>query len=88
MTSKAKPVPAMRVRDNLGELLSRAAYANERFIVQRRGKPIAVLLGLGDYEELVQKAETLDDIRAMEEVMERGDTEPFEDFLARNPHLA
>lgn len=78
----------MRVRDNLGELLPRVAYANERFIVQRRGKPLAVLLGLGDCEELLEKAETLDDIRAMEEVMERGDTEPFEDFLTRNPHLA
>ena len=78
----------MRVRDNLGELVSRAACANERFIVQRRGKSMAVLLGLGDYEELLEKAEALDDIRAIEEVMERGDTERFEDFLARNPHLA
>ena len=31
-------------KKNLSELMSRAAYNNERFLIQRRGKPMAALL--------------------------------------------
>ena len=33
---------------NLSELMSRAAYNNERFLIQRRGKPMAALVSIED----------------------------------------
>jgi len=33
---------------NLSDLMSRAAYNNERFLIQRRGKPMAALVSIED----------------------------------------
>jgi prevent-host-death family protein len=46
----AKTVSAMEVRNRLGDLLSRASYAGEQFIIERRGKPVAVLMGIEEYQ--------------------------------------
>ena len=35
-------------KKNLSELMSRAAYNNERFLIQRRGKPMAALVSIED----------------------------------------
>jgi len=40
----------MEVRNRLGDLLSRASYAGEQFIIERRGKPVAVLMGMEEYQ--------------------------------------
>jgi len=52
-------VNATEARRDLPELLSRANYAFERFIIERRGQPVAVIL---PYEEYVALADTLEDI--------------------------
>jgi prevent-host-death family protein len=46
----AKTVSAMEVRNRLGDLLSRASYTGEQFIIERRGKPVAVLMGIEEYQ--------------------------------------
>ena len=35
-------------KKNLSELMSRAAYNNERFLIQRQGKPMAALVSIED----------------------------------------
>lgn len=39
-------------KKNLSELMSRAAYNNERFLIQRRGKPMAALVSIEDLARL------------------------------------
>ena len=39
-------------KKNLSELMSRAAYNNERFLIQRRGKPTAALVSIEDLTRL------------------------------------
>ena len=39
-------------KKNLSELMSRAAYNNERFLIQRRGKPMAALVSVEDLAKL------------------------------------
>ena len=39
-------------KKNLSELMSRAAYNNERFLIQRRGKPMAALISVEDLARL------------------------------------
>ena len=39
-------------KKNLSELMSRAAYNNERFLIQRRGKPMAALVSVEDLARL------------------------------------
>ena len=39
-------------KKNLSELMSRTAYNNERFLIQRRGKPMAALVSVEDLARL------------------------------------
>ena len=39
-------------KKNLSELMSRAAYNNERFLIQRQGKPMAALVSIEDLTRL------------------------------------
>jgi len=39
-------------KKTLSEMVSRAAYNNERFLIQRRGKPMAALVSIEDLTRL------------------------------------
>lgn len=41
------------LRDALTDVVGRASFANERFVVTRNGKPIAGLIGVKDLERLL-----------------------------------
>ena len=43
-------------KENLSELMSRAAYNNERFLIQRRGKPMAALVSVEDLARLEKES--------------------------------
>jgi len=42
-------------KKRLSELMSRAAYRGERFLIQRRGRPMAALVSAEDLERLEQE---------------------------------
>ena len=42
-------------KKRLSELMSRAAYRGERFLIQRRGRPMAALVSAEDLEQLEQE---------------------------------
>ena len=48
----AKIMSVADAKKNLSELMSRAAYNNERFLIQRRGKPMAALVSVEDLARL------------------------------------
>ena len=45
-------VPLTEAKQNLGELVKRTAYGNDRFILEFRGKPRAALVSFEDLERL------------------------------------
>ena len=45
--------------------------ARKRELVYRDGKPAAVILDIAEYEELLERAEDLDDLRALRRMRER-----------------
>lgn len=45
-------VSVAEAKSRFSELLARTAYAGERFVIARRGKPLAGLVALGDLERL------------------------------------
>jgi len=63
-----KKVTAIKVRQNLGELLEEVYYRNDHFIVMRRQKAMAVIIPVDDYERLMKQREeafsVIDEIRA------------------------
>lgn len=55
-----KRIPAMTARKNFGELLEGVFYKGDEVIVERAGKPMGVLIPMGQYQKLErQRTEAL-----------------------------
>jgi len=48
-------VSVAEAKRRFSELVARAAYSRERFIIERRGKPLAALVGLEDLTRLEEQ---------------------------------
>lgn len=46
------------VKRDISELVNRVAYGNERVVLTSRGRPKAVLIGIEDYQRLVETEST------------------------------
>ena len=74
-------------RDEFPELVNRAAYANERTIVSRRGKDLAAVISIADLhmlERLAQEEQDRGDVKearaALREAAKQG-TRPLRDLM-------
>lgn len=47
-----KTTTAIKARKNLGQLLEEAFYRGDEFIIERAGKPMAVLIPVQEFERL------------------------------------
>ncbi len=54
-----KKITALQARQKLGELLNRAKLQGERFLIQRDGKPMAIMMSVSDYEDMEDLIDTL-----------------------------
>lgn len=48
----ASKVGAAEAKAHFSDLMARVAHGGERFVVERRGKPVAALVGMEDLERL------------------------------------
>lgn len=48
----AEKIRATEAKAHLSALMARVGYGGERFIIERRGKPLAALVGVEDLERL------------------------------------
>lgn len=75
---------ASKARNDFAEVLNRVAYRGERIVLHRRGKNVAVLIPVEEYEfleRLVEEAEDREDREAIREARKeiaRGETIPWE----------
>ena len=79
--ARAQTVDATKARATLGEILARARYGGQRFVIQQRGDPAAVVMGYEDYQGLLALLEDLEDIWDMLE-SEGKPTGPLREYLA------
>jgi len=56
-TKTTKSVPAFEAKTHFGQLLDEVDRRGIRFLVQRRGKPVAVIMGIEEFEDLLEIAE-------------------------------
>ena len=66
-------------RDRLSHVVNEVAYGTARYVVERRGRPLAVLISTAEYESLAQllsQAKVLDQVRGIP-VLIRFDGERF-----------
>ena len=64
------------VRKNLSDTLNIVQYNHERVILQRRGKPVAVIVPIEDYETL-EELEDRYDIKESEKILANSTKEDF-----------
>ncbi len=57
MSKRAMPttIPAYVARTQLGSLLRQAAQQKGRFVITKSGKPTAVLLGVKDFDDMLEE---------------------------------
>jgi prevent-host-death family protein len=53
---KEKSMPFVEARANLSELIDRVAEHGETYVIAKRQKPIAVIIGMERYQQLVGAA--------------------------------
>lgn len=53
-------VGSSKAREHLSDLLNRAAYRGERFIVDRHGKPLAAIVPVSDLDHLEELEDAAD----------------------------
>lgn len=58
------------------------AHASQPELIIRGGKPVAVILDIEEYREMLERLEDLEDLRALEEMRrEPLDLQPLDEFL-------
>lgn len=63
-------VPAFKARQNFGQLLEEAHYRGYRFVVERSGKPMAVVIGIDEWRNIVETLAELNDPEYLTSVKE------------------
>jgi PHD/YefM family antitoxin component YafN of YafNO toxin-antitoxin module len=58
-------VSALTARTQLGQIMKRISQNNERFVIDRRGQPIGIIMSIKDYINTV--APTPKELRVMQE---------------------
>ena len=54
-----KEIPAKEARVKFGEIIDRARYGHTQYLVKKGAKPMAVILGVEDYEDILDTIDTL-----------------------------
>ena len=54
-----KPISALKFRRKIGEIMSRAVYGHEKFVVEKAHKPWVVIMSIEDYEDMQDMIDTL-----------------------------
>ena len=65
-------VSALTARTQLGQILRRASEKDERFVVDRRGKPSVIIMSMRDYIRTI--APTPPSLRAIQKIARRQGT--------------
>lgn len=47
-----QPISIAQARNNFSDLLGEAYYGGRRFLIEKLGKPFAVVIGIEDYKQL------------------------------------
>lgn len=69
-----KLINALKARTQLGKLLDKVSTRGDRYLINRRGKPTAVVMGVKDFlENIVETPEIM--VELQQEATEKGKDE-------------
>ncbi|MCF0216999.1 MAG: type II toxin-antitoxin system Phd/YefM family antitoxin [Fibrobacteraceae bacterium] len=65
--------PVSEFRANINSMLQKTRETHRPILLTERGKSAAVVLSVGDYQDLVYEKELLEDVRMAESQVQKGD---------------
>lgn len=75
-----KRISTLEVRFHLGELLNRVSLRDDQYVIERRGKPLAAVVPIWQFENMQQRRERF--FRKIDEVRSRNRNVPLEKIEA------
>ena len=75
-------VSIVQARANLSEILNKAAYAGERVVLERHGKPAAAIVSMDDLK-LLEELENRSDLKAARKARKEKGAVPLAKVKAR-----
>jgi len=78
-------IPAAKIRSFWEEIVDKARYAHQPYLITKRNKPAVVVIGVDDYEALIEKKITKNRVmekrvaKTIENIRERNRDIPLED---------
>ena len=78
-------IPAAIARTQLGSLLKQIAHERARFVITKGGKPTAVLLGIDDFDDIVEELDPIfqKSLKVAAEEYKAGNAITLSDYLKR-----
>lgn len=73
-------ISAAKARDAFGEIMARARYSGDYFIVESRGKPMVAIIGIEEYQALEEVLMDLADLRDARETLAEYDPSEAVDY--------
>lgn len=74
-------VAITEAKKKFAEFVNRAAYGGERFLIKRRGKPIAAIIGMNDLE-LLEMLGDENESQLLWKLIKRAGKKPIEQIIA------
>ena len=65
-----KTINALKARRNLGQLLEEVFYKGDQFVIERAGKPMAVVISPSEYEAYKRQREQ--DMKVFDEIRKKN----------------
>lgn len=95
-SSTTRVISALQARQKFGQLLDQVRFQGYRFLVERAGQPMAVMVGIEEWENIIETLAEIDDpdylasIRQARREIEIGKTLSLEElkaeFAKSHPH--
>lgn len=74
-------------RQNMSDIIGNVFYGNQRYIIERRGKPVAAVISIEDYK-LLEQVEDMIDSKLLREAMESSEgTFPIEELFTERQRV-
>jgi prevent-host-death family protein len=86
---QAVTISAMDLRNAIGDILNRIQYTNERFVVERKGAPVAAMVRVDELERLerLERERDAELFRMAKALAERDGLQPFGILLEQHAAL-
>ena len=77
-----KKLPALKVRQNLGQVMNEVALRGDEYIVERAGKPLVAIISMDRYRSIEQnRAAALDSLTDVWDKMKEEKPQVIEDTI-------